>query len=217
MTTIMNQSLILGSLGSAVLGWLMFFLSLFLILLILVQRGKGGGLTGALGGPGGQSAFGSKAGDTFTVITAVSAIIWGLVCAIAMYSLGVPPLTADDTDFSEDDTPALSAPADDSAAGTGTSPAGGLSGMFADEPGGESAEAGSETKPAGDAGTDPAESGTPSMELTPAESTDSTTTESTATETPSGEAPAAETPAAETPAAETSAPETAETAETKAE
>ena len=26
-------------------------------LLILIQRGKGGGLSGALGGPGGQSAF----------------------------------------------------------------------------------------------------------------------------------------------------------------
>ncbi|MEM6366239.1 MAG: hypothetical protein AAF745_17550, partial [Planctomycetota bacterium] len=45
----------------------------------------GGGLTGALGGPGGQSAFGSKAGDTFTVITVVVASIWGLICAIAMW------------------------------------------------------------------------------------------------------------------------------------
>ena len=33
------------------LGWLMGFLSLFLIMLILIQRGKGGGLTGALLGP----------------------------------------------------------------------------------------------------------------------------------------------------------------------
>ena len=37
--------------------------SLFLILVILVQRGRGGGLTGALGGMGGASAFGTKAGD----------------------------------------------------------------------------------------------------------------------------------------------------------
>lgn len=91
----------LASIGSAALGWLMFFLSIFLILLVLVQRGKGGGLTGALGGPGGQSAFGSKAGDTFTVITAVSAIVWGVICAIAMYTLGVPPLSADD-EFPDD-------------------------------------------------------------------------------------------------------------------
>ena len=45
---------------------LLFMCSLFLMALVLVQRGKGGGLTGALGGMGGQSAFGSKAGDAFT-------------------------------------------------------------------------------------------------------------------------------------------------------
>ena len=43
-------------------------LSVFLMLVILVQRGRGGGLTGALGGMGGQSAFGTKAGDLFTRI-----------------------------------------------------------------------------------------------------------------------------------------------------
>lgn len=72
----------------ALLGWLMGFLSLFLIMLILIQRGKGGGLTGALGGPGGQSAFGSKAGDTFTLITVVVASIWGFTCAFTMWLLG---------------------------------------------------------------------------------------------------------------------------------
>ena len=41
----------LASLSGVLLGWLMAFLSLFLIMLILIQRGKGGGLTGALGGP----------------------------------------------------------------------------------------------------------------------------------------------------------------------
>src|SRR3954452_12490196 len=51
-------------------------LSVFLILVILVQRGRGGGLTGALGGMGGQSAFGTKAGDLFTRITIVVAAIW---------------------------------------------------------------------------------------------------------------------------------------------
>lgn len=53
-------------------------LSIFLILVILVQRGRGGGLTGALGGMGGQSAFGTKAGDLFTKITIVVALLWGL-------------------------------------------------------------------------------------------------------------------------------------------
>ena len=62
-------------------GFLLSVISLFLILLILVQRGRGGGLTGALGGMGGQSAFGTKAGDTFTRVTIVSAAVW-IVCAI---------------------------------------------------------------------------------------------------------------------------------------
>lgn len=80
--------LLLGSIAGTLLGWLMGFLSLFLIMLILIQRGKGGGLTGALGGPGGQSAFGSKAGDTFTVITVVVASIWAFTCAFTMWLLG---------------------------------------------------------------------------------------------------------------------------------
>ena len=52
----------------------------FLILLILIQRGKGGGLAGAFGGLGGQSAFGTKAGDTFMRITIVCAVFWFLLC-----------------------------------------------------------------------------------------------------------------------------------------
>jgi preprotein translocase subunit SecG len=50
--------------------------SLFLICLVLIQRGKGGGLAGALGGMGGSSAFGTKAGDVFTRITIVVASVW---------------------------------------------------------------------------------------------------------------------------------------------
>ncbi|MDR1383311.1 MAG: preprotein translocase subunit SecG [Planctomycetaceae bacterium] len=55
-------------------------LCLILILLILIQRGKGGGLAGAFGGMGGQSAFGTKAGDTFMRITIVFASVWFLIC-----------------------------------------------------------------------------------------------------------------------------------------
>ena len=59
-------------------------ISVFLILLVLVQRGRGGGLTGALGGMGGQSAFGTKAGDTFTRVTVVTAAVWVLVSILAV-------------------------------------------------------------------------------------------------------------------------------------
>jgi len=51
-------------------------LSLFLIGIIMIQRGKGGGLAGAFGGVGGSSAFGTKAGDVFTKITVGLAIGW---------------------------------------------------------------------------------------------------------------------------------------------
>ena len=71
-----------------VFGILLFSLSLFLILLVLVQRGRGGGLTGALGGMGGQSAFGAKAGDTFTRVTMVTATLWILTSIAAIMLLG---------------------------------------------------------------------------------------------------------------------------------
>ena len=63
---------------------LLFFVAAFLILLVLVQRGKGGGLAGAFGGLGGQSAFGTKAGDTFTRITIGTAAVWILLCIISV-------------------------------------------------------------------------------------------------------------------------------------
>ncbi|WP_435016918.1 preprotein translocase subunit SecG [Tundrisphaera sp. TA3] len=58
------------------LDTLLVLTSLFLICLILIQRGKGGGLAGAFGGAGGSSAFGTKAGDVFTRITMITAGIW---------------------------------------------------------------------------------------------------------------------------------------------
>ena len=62
-------------------------LSIFMVLLILVQRGRGGGLTGALGGMGGQSAFGTKAGDLFTRITIICAAIWVLLSMASLKML----------------------------------------------------------------------------------------------------------------------------------
>jgi preprotein translocase subunit SecG len=57
-------------------------LALFLMLIVLIQRGKGGGLAGAFGGPGGSSPFGSRAGDAFTRITITIAAIWVLLIMI---------------------------------------------------------------------------------------------------------------------------------------
>jgi preprotein translocase subunit SecG len=69
-------------------GFLLTFTAIFLILLVLVQRGRGGGLAGALGGMGGQSAFGSKAGDLFTRLTMGTAVVWVLLCVASIYLLG---------------------------------------------------------------------------------------------------------------------------------
>ena len=64
---------------AGILNLLVILLSLFLIGLVLIQRGKGGGLAGAFGGVGGSSPFGSKAGDTFTRITIGVAGAWILL------------------------------------------------------------------------------------------------------------------------------------------
>lgn len=61
------------------LNALVLVIGVFLILLVLIQRGKGGGLAGAFGGTGGSSAFGSRAGDTFTRITIGVAAAWILM------------------------------------------------------------------------------------------------------------------------------------------
>lgn len=68
-----------------VLSVLIFITSLVMILLILIQRGRGGGLIGALGGSGGSSPFGSRAGDTFTRITLVVAAIWMLLIMVQIW------------------------------------------------------------------------------------------------------------------------------------
>src|SRR6478735_5818487 len=69
-------------------------LSVFLVLVILVQRGRGGGLTGALGGMGGQSAFGTKAGDLFTRVTIVVAAIWVILSMASLKVLNQVSSTA---------------------------------------------------------------------------------------------------------------------------
>ncbi len=58
------------------------FVSVVLIGIILLQRGRGGGLVGALSGLGGQSAFGTKAGDTFTRITIGIAAAWVILAGV---------------------------------------------------------------------------------------------------------------------------------------
>ena len=115
----------------ALLMTMLLFTALFLIVLILIQRGKGGGLAGAFGGMGGQSAFGTKAGDLFTKITIGVAAFWIILCMITVKVLGIsessldynmgasapskpgvqaPPTTDKDAPGGAQQTPAIPAP-----------------------------------------------------------------------------------------------------------
>jgi len=62
------------------LAWAMGFVYIIvcaaLILVILIQRGEGGGLGGAFGGAGAGEAFGAKADTSFKKVTAVLAAIF---------------------------------------------------------------------------------------------------------------------------------------------
>lgn len=87
--------------------------ALFLIVLVLIQRGKGGGLAGAFGGMGGQSAFGTKAGDTFTFITICVAAFWIILCIIMVRVLGIggSVLSEEMGTAADSNKPAATAPA----------------------------------------------------------------------------------------------------------
>jgi preprotein translocase subunit SecG len=54
-----------------ILSVLFILVCVLLIGVILLQKGRGGGLSGAFGGAGGHSAFGTRTGDMFTWVTVV--------------------------------------------------------------------------------------------------------------------------------------------------
>ena len=63
--------------------------SLFMILVILIQKPKGGGLSGAFGGAGGssQAAFGAKTGDLLTLITTGCFVVFLLLAGGLTYAI----------------------------------------------------------------------------------------------------------------------------------
>jgi protein translocase SecG subunit len=64
-----------------VLMILFIVVSLFMILLVLIQKGRGGGLASAFGGMGGNTAFGSKTGD---VLTWATSVVFGVFLLMAV-------------------------------------------------------------------------------------------------------------------------------------
>jgi preprotein translocase subunit SecG len=73
------------------------FCSIALILIILVQKGRGGGLSGALGGGMASNILGSKTGDFLTWVTIVTVALF-LSLAIIMAKFYKPTVS----DYSAD-------------------------------------------------------------------------------------------------------------------
>ena len=88
-----GEALVMWELLSVALNFILLPVGAFLILLILIQRGKGGGLIGALGGAGGSRPFGSRAGDQFTRLTIYVAIAWLLLTMIQVKAIQNDPNT----------------------------------------------------------------------------------------------------------------------------
>jgi preprotein translocase subunit SecG len=113
-----QRTLVVAPFLIGLLNVLLVLTSVFLICLVLIQRGKGGGLAGAFGGPGGSSAFGTKAGDVFTRITIITAGIW---IALAMFQVILINRGGSGSAFQGSSTPIADLPfSDDAATGADT-------------------------------------------------------------------------------------------------
>jgi preprotein translocase subunit SecG len=66
-----------------------------MILVILLQRGRGSGLAGAFGGAGGSSHLGAKTGDVLTLVTLGLAVVYvGLAISMNWWFVEVIPTAA---------------------------------------------------------------------------------------------------------------------------
>lgn len=81
--------------GQSSLAWLMILVCGFLMLIVLIQRGRGGGLSGAFGGGGGGGgAFGAKTGDVFTWITVIVATVFVLLAVVSNFVFDLSSVAA---------------------------------------------------------------------------------------------------------------------------
>ena len=85
------------------LSTLLLLAGIFLIFIVLLQRGRGGGLAGAFGGQGGQSVLGVKAGDVFTKITCGIALAWVLLAGFSGMAMRSTESRFKDTSITEDE------------------------------------------------------------------------------------------------------------------
>ena len=88
--------MILGAILHGILAFLFAVVAILLMIVILLQRGKGVGLAGAFGGTGGHAAFGAKTGDVLTWFTVIGAGVL-LLFAILLNFVFEPQMAGIDT------------------------------------------------------------------------------------------------------------------------
>jgi len=118
-----------GQIGIALLVVLFLLISLGMILVVLIQRPQGGGLSGAFGAGGGsgQSAFGARTGDALTISTIVVFVAF-LGVAIALNFVLRP---------SETSTQPVAGPAESEQTSSQPAPQPGTSPQPAEQPSGQ--------------------------------------------------------------------------------
>lgn len=105
------MSFVLGTLAV-----LLFLLSLFLVFIIMIQRGKGGGIAGSLTGTA-QSAFGARGGDLLMWVTIGLTGVWILLSGITIFFYSSPsasPELDEEGGVTEIDTPTIDNSSDSS-------------------------------------------------------------------------------------------------------
>ena len=79
--------------GLWLLAVLIIFVCGLLMLVILIQRGRGSGLTGAFGGAGGGGgAFGAKTGDVLTWVTVIVAGVFIGLAVVSNFAFDKSPM-----------------------------------------------------------------------------------------------------------------------------
>lgn len=77
----------------SILATLFALLAVLLMGVILLQRGKGVGLSGAFGGAGGHTAFGAKTGDVLTwatIVIAAALLVFAVILNYVFVPLALP-------------------------------------------------------------------------------------------------------------------------------
>jgi len=123
--------MILATLGTTLITIALVAVSVMLIGLVLLQKNRGSGLSGAFGGVGGHSAFGTKTGDVMTWITVGLTAAFLLLAIVGTFVFEPDALAGNATNNAtliETQTPTGDLPADTGTTGTTGAPIPGTGG-----------------------------------------------------------------------------------------